>query len=204
MKRSATEYVSGTRSHAVEGSRLEHNEPFVSEPCRRFYDQWSGLITKGITPHSRDFLTDPDPSLISNVYILEVTDQGPLIRFMGTGLVEIRGQDLTDKIFGAGLPEDAVAGLKRNCVAVAGHPCGFSEIAEFSTSTGRFMRMETVMLPLAVDEGRANRLCTFSQIIETSGEDDLADMRFKAGKRVGWIDIGAGVPEMDPATDRKA
>lgn len=182
---------------------MENSEPFVSEPCGRFYAQWAGLITNGLMPHSRDFLTDPDPSLISSVYILEVTPQGPLIRFMGTGLVEIRGQDLTGKIFGAGLPEEAFAGLKRNCISVAEHPCGFSEVAEFSTSIGRFMRMETVMLPLAVDEGRASRLCTFSQILETSGEDDLADMQFKSGKRVGWVDIGAGVPDGDPATDRK-
>lgn len=155
-------------------------------------------------PHTRDFLTNPDPALISQVYILEVTEQGPLIRFMGTGLVDLRGVDLTGKIFGEGLPDEALRGLSRNCRTVVGHPCGLSEVAEFSNAVGRIMRMETVMLPLAVDGGRAERLCTFSYILETSGDDDLAEMRFQAGNALSWIDIGAGLPEALPATDGMA
>lgn len=187
----------------MEGLRLESNEPLLSESCQEFYRQWSNLVSQELAPHTRDFLTNPDPSLISNVYVLEVTELGPLIRFMGTGLVELRGKDMTNTIFGAGLPQEQLDGLVRNCASVTGHPCGLAEVAEFSTSTGRSMRMETVMLPLMVDDGRASRLCTFSQVLESPRDEDLAELRFKSGKKVIWIDIGAGVPANTPATDRK-
>jgi len=59
------------------------------------------------------------------------------------------------------------------------------------------------MLPLKVDDGRAARLCTFSQVLESPGDEDIAELRFKSGKKVMWIDIGAGVPVVTPATDRK-
>lgn len=150
-------------------------------------------------PHTSEFLNKHVPQLISSAYILELTDDGPLIRFMGTALVDLIGKDLTNTIFGARLSPELLEGVMSNCHAVISHPCGLNEITEFASAVGRPLKLETVMLPLAVDAGRLPRLCSFSHLIEAPAEKDRSDLRFQSNRRYVWFDIGAGVPSTSPA-----
>lgn len=188
------------QSHSGGSRRLENDELIMSEPCRRFCDHWESLKGDGGVPHTSEFLNQHDPQLISSVYILEITDGGPLIRFMGTELVDLIGKDLTNTIFGDRLSPDLLAGVTANCEAVVSHPCGLNEITEFASAVGRPLKLETVMLPLEVDAGRPPRLCSFSHLIEAPAEDDRSDLRFQANRRYAWFDIGAGVPSELPTT----
>lgn len=129
---------------------------------------------------------------------MELSEDGPLIRFMGTALVTLRGRDLTGQLFAEGLPPTIQDTLRDNCSNVAGHPCGLLELAEFKSATGRPSQMETVMLPLAVDEGRMTRVCSFSAILEDLHSEDRDDPRFHGRKQSSWIDIGAGFPDTRP------
>lgn len=170
----------------------------VTDRCARFQDYWSGLPKSEPIPHTRDFLRAPEPELIPNVYILELSDDGPLIRFMGTALVALRGRDLTGKLFTDGLPDSFRKVLVHNCAMVAQQPCGLLELAEFKSSTGRPFRMESIMLPLAVDKGRMPRVCSFSALLEELSHEDRDDPRFNGRKQSDWFDIGAGCPASRP------
>jgi len=166
----------------------------ATDRCAQFQEFWSDLPKSGLLPHSRDFLGAPEPALIPHVYIMELSDDGPLIRFMGTALVTLHGRDLTGQLFAEGLPTTIRDPLTHNCSNVAAHPCGLLELAEFKSATGRPFQMETVMLPLAVDEGRMSRVCTFSSILEDLHNEDRDSISFQGRQEPGWFDIGAGCP----------
>ncbi len=70
----------------------------TEEECKLFFDQWQALADARIMPHTTDFLHDPDPELISYVHIIELVKNGQLIRFMGTGLVDLWSEDRTNQI----------------------------------------------------------------------------------------------------------
>jgi len=61
--------------------------------------------------------------------ILEIVEQGSLIRFMGTSLVEIWGSDPTNTIFNARLPKSARRSMAANVSAIVGQPCGMFDVA---------------------------------------------------------------------------
>jgi hypothetical protein len=149
-------------------------------------------------PHTREFLDLADPTLILFTTILEVTESGSIIRFMGTALVELWGSDHTNTIFGAGLPEPAIDTLRANCDFIATHPCGMAELAEFTNPSGRPFFMESIMLPLAVDEGRPLRLCSFSHSLDEVDAYEDKGSKYRTKRRVGWMDVGSGVPLSGP------
>ncbi len=136
--------------------------------------------------------------MIPHVYILELSGDGPLIRFMGTALVTLRGRDLKGQLFTDGQPDATRASLIRNCSQVSARPCGLRELAEFNSATGRAFRMETIMLPLAVDDGRMPRVCSFSTILEDLHSEDRDSPRFRGRHESTWFDIGAGCPPDPP------
>ena len=85
------------------------------EECKQFLDQWKALAGAEVMPHTTDFLHNPDPALISFVHIMEMTEQGQLVRFMGTGLVDLWGEDRTNQVLGMDLPEE-LKGTSKNSV----------------------------------------------------------------------------------------
>lgn len=178
---------------------MENEQRFATETCRAFYQYWSQLEGGGRIPHSRTFLDRADPKLISNVFIIEIAEQGQVIRFMGTALVEMWGNDSTNKVFGADYSEQAMDSLQSNTKAVAEHPCGLVEVSEFVTRSGLSFQMETVLLPLGVDEGRPPRICSFSQLLTplTDSREEVA--RYREKQQARWIDIGRGLPNSEPA-----
>ncbi len=173
---------------------MEEDNPIRTEQCRAFYEHWRALGSNDLLPHTRDFVDRPDPALIPFVVILDVTERGPVFRFMGTALVELWGRDQTNTIFGAGLPEPAIQAMRGNCEGIAMHPCGMIEVAEFISPSGRSFQMESIMLPLAVDDGRPPRLCSFCQPLDDVDEFEDKGSRYKTKQRVSWIDLGFGIP----------
>ena len=173
---------------------MEDDNSIESESCRAFYTHWRSLGTPNEILHTREFLDRADPALIPYVTILEVTKSGPIMRFMGTALVELWGRDQTNTIFGAGLPEPAIEAVRANCDFIATHPCGMVEVAEFATPGGRPFLMESIMLPLFVDEGRPPRLCSYCHPLDEVDTFEDKGPTYKTKQRVSWIDLGFGVP----------
>ena len=175
------------------------DEPHISsDSCRAFYRHWRSLAAELEIPHSRTFLNQPDPISIPSVFILEVTEAGLLIRFMGTALVERWGRDQTNKIFAGAFSEQVLKAMILNCRTLVDNPCGVVEEAMFSTRAGRPFLMETIMLPLDVDVGRPPRLCSFSQMLDIVEDEDNPRPSFKGKRSMTWMDIGACVPAQNP------
>lgn len=159
---------------------------------------WRSLAGDEKMPHTSDFLNNPDINLIPFVEIVELTDEGQLVRFMGTGLVELWGADRTNQIFGDALPPDMKQGLDERSRTLVEHPCALVVLADFISPTGRPFAMETVLLPLAVDDGKAPRLCSFSKVLDPLEREKGLEARFKATRHQTWLDIGCGVPSFSP------
>ncbi|MEQ8509200.1 MAG: PAS domain-containing protein [Rhodospirillaceae bacterium] len=178
---------------------MDNRHGISTDSCWKFYTLWHELRNGDAIPHTRSFLNNPEPKFIPSVLILEVTEAGLLIRFMGTSVVERWGRDQTNTLFGsAGFPQSVVEAMLENCRALVDQPCGVVEVAAFSTRVGLPFRMETVMVPLGVDAGRPPRICSFSQMLDHVKEGDKQEPRFKGKRSMSWIDIGFGTPSPAP------
>lgn len=170
----------------------------TTQSCRAFYQHWNGLRENGEIPHTRTFLDHPAPAMMPRVFILELAEEGSVIRFMGTALVELWGGDYTNKIFGADSSEQATISLRTNSRYVVEQPCGLTEISEFTARSGLLFQMEAVLLPLAVDSDRPARFCSFSQLIDPPDDFEDGVAKYKTKKNATWIDVGFGVPDTEP------
>lgn len=88
--------------------------------------------------------------------------------------------------------------MTANIKSIIGQPCGMVEVAEFVTTTGRSFQIESLMLPLAVDQRRSPRLCTISVMMYPFDDPDDAYPRFKSNRQAEWIGIDFGVPQANP------
>lgn len=177
---------------------METVNVIATESCQAFYQNWNDLRDSADIPHTRAFLDQPAPRLMPSVFILELTEEGAVIRFMGTALVELWGGDYTNKVFGGDLPEQATASLRANSKNVVEQPCGLVEISEFATRSGLTFQMEAVLLPLAVEPDRPSRFCSFSQLIDPSDDPGGDVSHYKTKQKATWIDVGFGVPGIEP------
>ncbi|GEM_PF-1206345 len=180
------------------GRRLETVNVIATESCRAFYQSWNDLRENGEIPHTRAFLDQHAPRLMPNAFILELTEEGPVIRFMGTALVELWGGDYTNKVFGGDLSEQATISLRANSRHVVEQPCGMVEVSEFVARSGLSFQMEAVLLPLTVDLDRPPRFCSFSQLIDPLDGHQDGVAKYKNKQKANWIDVGFGVPDTAP------
>lgn len=162
-----------------------------------FLDYWRLLRGGDRLPTSERFLGQPSPRFASNCYIVELTEQGAMVRYQGTALAERWMRDFTglelhdrrDPVFKARSLE--------NLSNIVKQPCGYLVRISFSTSTGRKLHSELIQLPLAVKGDRARRIVCFSHSeIGRGWQERVA--RYIESHRMDWIDIGAGVPVAPP------
>lgn len=173
---------------------------FQTLACVEFLDHWRRLPRDGLVPHSRAFLDHAPFVLMPYVFIHELKPDGLLIRFMGTGLVQRWRHDLTGQLFGATLDRAARDNITATVRQIANHPCGLWQLGQFSTTAGRAMSFEALLLPLAVDPGQSARVVTFSQLIGDVHENEPVHRFASAGRR-HWLDLGAGVPDGPPPAE---
>lgn len=170
---------------------------FQSASCARFFDHWRALAGAAMVPTAEAFLDHAPLDLMPYVYIHDLTDQGLLVRFMGTGLARRWRHDLTGTLFGEHLDAADRAHLIDTARLVVTRPCAMRQRGRLGSSAGRPVPFEAVAVPLAVAPGRPPRLMIFSQILEDlSGEEHSRS--FDAPGSREWIDLGAGVPPPSP------
>jgi hypothetical protein len=162
-----------------------------------FFEHWCSLRDVGHAPTSESFLDSPSPTFMSTCYICELTDEGAMVRFHGTELVERWDVDLTgDDIHRARrgpITERSLSNMRH----VVEHPCGCLVRISYSTSKARLLHSELIQLPLAVQEGRAPRFACYVQ--KDVGQDwEETAVRYMETHGMFWVDIGAGVPTEPP------
>ena len=104
------------------------------------------------------------PRLLPNICLVDVVadERRYVYRLVGTGEVEVRGQDPTGKSvlegFFAPSAEDALGCYDR--VVASGAP--FLDPTPFTAPTGRYVTEETLFLPLSDDGKNVNKILVFS------------------------------------------
>ena len=168
-----------------------------TEPCRIFLRHWSELPKTGLIPHSRAFLDAAPAALMPYVMIQELMPEGLLVRFYGTGLEKRWQHDLTGRFFAEHYPQPARERLRSNVSHLVSHPCGMHQMNGSTSSAGRKMLSELVVLPLAVDAGRPHRVVGFSQPMETLNVHEHG-AQFVQTAVCEWFGIGDGTPTEPP------
>jgi hypothetical protein len=165
--------------------------------CAAFYAHWRSLRRDSLMPTSEAFLDDSPAEFMPNLYIVELTSEGAMVRFHGTELATHWGRDFTGVEIHDIRPPDFKARSVSNMHNVVGHPCGILLKLYFSTSKGRKMQSDLIQLPLGVQPGRPPRLVCYA-LAEASRAWEETVARYLETLQLKWLDIGAGVPAAAP------
>lgn len=165
-----------------------------------FFNYWLSLCADGRIPHSRDFLANPNRSIIPWCYIFELPhDSTVRCRFMGTELVRYWQIDFTLRDLDNEFPEPKqLEALRQNYLALNAVPCGMADRVTYTSLTGLKCPQEQLALPLAVDDGKPPRTVMHARPGKSVGTNDRLVHAVDLGTRQ-WVDIGFGVPDHGPA-----
>lgn len=166
---------------------------FQTDKCKGFFEHWLSLPKDGLEPTSETFLDTANPNYAPFVYILEFSNNGLIIRLMGTALVERWKQDRTGQSFMINQDASVRKVFFENSANVVHVPCGLRATNRFKLGTGQRVSTEAITLPLATGPGRPERIVSFSQMFEhTSDKEAIGGWEGVVNHE--WIDLGAGVP----------
>lgn len=166
---------------------------FDSPLTQTFLDHWMSLRAGGGLPTTEDYFDRIDPRLAPLILVFECTAQDVVIRFQGTLVVARWREDRTGRSWLMGKPEHKRPTVFANMLDCALHPCGVWAQSAAVTRSGRAARQENLTLPLAVRDGRPNRLVLLSSLIDRPGNPDDPYDHIEKGA-IRWFDVGFGVP----------
>lgn len=167
---------------------------FATEDAHSFWTAWDGLRNGRTLPHYRDLFEGVPSALIPRMVILERAKDGYIVRFVGTGVVELWGSDHTGDNLTQVMPSAFLKGLSPLLDLARSYPCGVSSLANVETGRGIFVQLDVVVLPVANDPERPGRVVIFSSMLPRRNGDPLLTTTVRRANRV-WIDLGCGVPE---------
>jgi hypothetical protein len=183
---------------SAEIATSEAAEPDWSPECLAFRDLWSRLGGGTAVPTSEAFLDAPSPRFAAFVFVLEILDGAPVVRLQGTQLEQIWSRDLTGGDFFPGRSSRFRAGGLANMMAVLSHPCGHLARSSYATSKGRKITSDWIFLPLAVREGRAQRIVGAVFQHGRRGTFSEVGLHHFELHKLSWLDAGWGVPTTPP------
>lgn len=168
---------------------------FLTADVKRFFAAWQALRTRGGIPHYRALFEGLPPELIPQVLLFELTSSGGyVVRFMGTTLVDLLGEDLTGKERLSQLPRRTAVAAARDLGDILKTPCGL-----IGTWPARPCEVEAVVLPAANDKDKLPRVVAFGKELAPADFEGLAEAPAELHER-RWTDIGFGVPKRRPAS----
>ena len=166
---------------------------FHTDACRQFVAHWRALPRRGAMPHCNDFMDAAPVTLMPYAMLYEMHDEGFLLRFVGTRLVEQWRQDRTGTMMAFDRRPILGEQFKHKTALLLDTPCGLLHVGAMQSSFAREIACETVSLPLAVDHGRSPRIVRCCILLEPLQRDE-AVAGFVDATRRAWLDLGAGVP----------
>lgn len=177
--------------------------PFRSEECRGFLAHWLSLRTDGeVVTQQSVFLDHPHPEYAPFLHIADVMEDYLVFRLMGTKLVERWGRDKTGEMVGQDQPEEMRMALFKNGRQCALSRCGIRMEIEFASVHGAEMSIECIVLPLSLEPPKPMRLLSYSAVLKNLKHGDHSD-RYLGIPKADWIDLGAGVPDLETWVVRK-
>jgi hypothetical protein len=169
---------------------------FLTAEVKRFFEAWQSLRANDGIPHYRLLFDALAPEFIPAMMVLEESeDNRYIVRFMGTTLVDLRGEDLTGKDRLSDLSRKTAAAAALNLRDMLATPCGATALQAYGPNA-RY-QVESLLLPALNDPGRPRRVVGFGQVIQPAEPGGLAEAQpLLADER--WVDIGFGVPGRRP------
>ncbi|MBY0511777.1 MAG: hypothetical protein K2P94_16685 [Rhodospirillaceae bacterium] len=180
----------------IDGPPEALSEPWSIE-IGAFAAHWRSMREGAIMPTSERFLDQPSARFAANSYILDLTDEGAMVRYQGAELIERWMRDFTGKELHEGRHPTFKARSIANMHQVAGVPCGYVVRLTFSTSTGRKMRSNLLQLPLGAKPGRPPRIVCLASLEEARAYDETV-AKYLETHSADWVDLGAGLPDGAP------
>jgi hypothetical protein len=172
---------------------------FATVDVKRFFGAWQALRTDGGIPHYRAVFDAMPPDLIPGMILYEqAPDSRYIVRFMGTALVDLWGEDLTGKDRLAALPAKAAAAAMRNLREIMGTPCGLNAVHAYGATAGAIHEVEVILLPVGNDPDKPRRVVGFGQAVQPVPPGGLGEIQ-AALHTQSWVDIGFGAPRRKPA-----
>jgi hypothetical protein len=162
--------------------------PTLTPNAAAFFLGWQATRILPDIPKASDFLDKAPLNLMKNAFILEERARQHIIRFMGTALTATWDNDLTDRdfldLFAA---SDRVAVrnlLDDERLREAGVSCELSA----ATRKGDAFSLYTLILPLAVNEGKPMRRAIYIDVVGTFSKNPIQQLRLTSQPE--WVQIG--------------
>src|SRR5437868_8160369 len=121
---------------------------FLTLEVKRFFEAWQSLRVRKAIPHYRALFDSMPADLIPGMMLFEDAPGAEVVvRFMGTGLVDLLGVDLTGEARFSRMTPKGARNASRNIAQVLGVPCGVRFVGAYGDPRGSFHEMEGIALP---------------------------------------------------------
>jgi hypothetical protein len=173
-------------------------EHFQSPLLGQYLAHWRSLCLAGEIPTTEDYMDRIDPKVATFLMIFDILPADMVVRFQGLGISERRRIEQTGQSWFALNPHLNAGGVMTNVWEAVRTPCGVWTEAVFVTNAARRLRVEALSLPVATKGNRPPRLLNMSVGLDAVDFDERAT-GWQGDVKVGWYDIGFGVPAFDAA-----
>ena len=173
---------------------------FKAASAIAFSEAWRALRGDASMPHYRTVFNELPSEFLPRILVIEeAPEEKFVIRFMGTSRAEMWGQELTGKDSLSVMAYPVASAARRNLITMLTHLCGLYHVAHYSMPSGREVMMEHLTVPVANEPGLPRRVINFAEELTTMafGDEPVGEVR-SVVRRV-WVDVGAGVPDHQPA-----
>ena len=168
-----------------------------SADVRAFAAHWAEMREGGRVTTFERFISEPSPRFAPPLYVVELDGLRAVVRLQGTELDRLWGDNLTGKDLHVGFPEAFRVRSVANMRAVTGRPCGYLARNIYATTREREVTADMIQLPLDAGAGRLPRVLCYTPLPVNDAVDERVGA-FVRTTRLGWIDLGAGVPDVLP------
>lgn len=172
----------------------------IEERSRLFADYCFSLPKVDLIPRREAFKPEAIPKLLPNLVIHEIISPEIIrLRLAGTAVDHHYGGPVTGRNYLDFVEPERRPAASRAIQAICGHPAGMLVHLQSATVSGRLQTRESIAFPMRGPDGRANLVYFCSgnaRERSASGVPPDALSVMKVMRRY-YIDIGAGVPEIE-------
>ena len=167
---------------------------FRAPSSLQFIEEWQRLRGERTVTTWEALSADLSGELMLQMFINERAGSDLTIRFMGSELVSIWGNDLTGLSATAAAGPDFAQDLLKRTEGMLSQPCGSLEYVWSTTASHKRILTEGVYLPLQTASDRPDRIAGHIAFIENPKHDFDNPTRIGVPHETRWLDLGFGVP----------
>ncbi|MEQ9145722.1 MAG: PAS domain-containing protein [Parvibaculaceae bacterium] len=161
---------------------------------------WKSLCSPNAIPSSEDFDLIRVPEALPDITYWEMMpDDDVICRMAGTQVIARMQHDITGARLSCVMPEAMRPTVLRDLKTILTHPCALWFQHQNRHATGKVVRIEALMLPLAGGRKAHPKFIAVNHMLETLRYDaDVSNTAVELGQTTdghAFIDVGWGVPE---------